>query len=128
MFGILLTAVLAVGAEGHEATLPATWAEAPSRTGLVITDSHIGFNVGNSGALDCNCIRSSSSYAWRWFGPDKRGGCTLPCRRSCPTYYGLYRGAYDFRRAYDYSWRSKTYRPRNISSRCAECNRDRLSK
>lgn len=123
MFSVLLTAVLAVGAEGHEATSPAARAETPNQAGFVVVDGRADFNSGKHDFLSCNCIRSSSSYAWRWFGPDIKDGRAPLCRRSCPTHYGLYGSTYDFRRAHDYPWYSAPYRPRKISSRCTKCNR-----
>ena len=123
MFSVLLTAMLAVGAQRHEAISPVVRAEASNQAGFVVIDDRVDFNSGNRDILSCNCIYSSSSYAWRWLGLDIKDCCVPLCGRGCPAYYSLYGGTYDFRRAHDYSWHSKPYRPRNISSRCTKCNR-----
>ena len=123
MLSVLLTAMLAVGAQRHEATSPTARAEAPNQTGLVVIAGRVDFNSASRDVLSYNCIRSPSSYAWRWLGPDVKGSRVPLCRRSCPAYYGFYGSTYDFRRAHDYPWHSEPYRPRNISSRCAKCNR-----
>ncbi len=83
--------------------------------------------------MSCGCIRSSANYAWNWFRPVKKI-FHLPQSRqydlppggtsSCPAYYALYDRSYNYRRAYDYQWRSPTYRPRNVASLGAVSTRD----
>ena len=123
MFSVLLTAMLSLGSEGAEATLHQTVAEVPNQTGFVVIADCVGLNSADQVDLSCNCIRSSSSYAWRWLGIDIKDGRRPLCERSCPSYYHFYGRKYDFRRGHDYPWRSEPYRSRKIPSRCAECNR-----
>ncbi|MEA1950899.1 MAG: hypothetical protein U9N87_05910, partial [Planctomycetota bacterium] len=45
-------------------------------------------------------------------------------KSNCPAYYGLYDRPYNYRRSYDYPWRSPAYRPRNVASRGAIATKD----
>ncbi len=136
MFSVLLTAVIAIGAEPSAEASTGSRAEIPTRERVTVivdgVDSNCvdynctdpDYNVGSG--FSCDCIRSSANYPWNWLGsvkqifrPPQLRLCGLPPwgKRSCSACYGFYDRAYDFRRVFDYQWRSPTYRPRNVASR-----------
>ncbi|MBN2296443.1 MAG: hypothetical protein JXM70_28700 [Pirellulales bacterium] len=81
---------------------------------------------GSGSGISCGCIRSSANYPWNWLcflrhicHTQHKVHYDLPPggASSCPAYYTLYGIPYNYRRSYDYPWRSPTYRPRNTASR-----------
>ena len=121
MFCVLLTAVFALGVEGDGIDLSQASVQATGQRGSMLVTGRVELTSHSQADLSCNCIRSSSSYAWRWMGPDVKDHCAKACRRSCPAYYTLYSGTYDFRRTHDYPWRSKSYISRKLLSPRSKC-------
>ena len=142
MFCVLLTVVIAIGVQPSSAASPGPSAEPLTRAGVTVivedADANdVGCNCSDRGygvgsGLNCDCISSSANYPWNWLGslkqicqPPQLRQCGLAPggKKSCPAYYGFYDRAYNFRRAFDYQWRSPPYRPRNIASRGANSAR-----
>ena len=128
MYGVLMTAVIAIGVQPI--------AEIPTNDGVSLIVDGSGSNCvncncfdcghGRGSGLSCDCIRSSANYSWNWLGsirrichPPQTGQCGLPPlgKSNCPEYYSLYDRPYNYRRLFDYPWRSPKYRPRNVVRR-----------
>ena len=142
MFSVLLTGVIAIGVQPSAVASPGPSAEPLTCEGVTVivedADSNYvdcncsdrGYGVGSG--LSCDCIRSSANYPWNWLGslkqicqPPQLRQCGLPPggKKSCSAYYGFYDRPYDYRRTFDYQWRSPPYRPRNMASRSANSAR-----
>ncbi len=142
MFSILLTVVIAIGVHPSASAPLGPSVEPLAHAGVTVIveaadSNHVDCNCAERGygvksGLSCDCICSSANYPWNWLGslkqichPPQLSQCGLPPggKKSCPAYYGFYDRPYNFRRTFDYQWRSPPYRPRNIAPRGANSAR-----